>query len=369
MPDSEHIADMGAWVEYFVGVDLGTTYTAAAVSRADQVEVVSLGNQSTAVASVLWVGDQGDVLVGDAARRRAVTDPARIAREFKRRIGDTTPIVVGGTPYSAEALSSRLLRWVLDSVTRTEGEAPAGVAVTYPANWGGFKTDLLEQAVRLADLPGATLLTEPVAAAIFYASRQRIEVGQVIAVFDLGGGTFDAAIVRKNSETDFEPLGQPEGIERLGGIDFDDAVFAHVLASCPGIEELDPDDAGTLTAISRLRADCTEAKEALSSDTEVSIPVLLPTLSTEVRLTRPEFERMIRPRIEDAVGAMRRSLASAHLEPAEVSGFLLVGGSSRIPLVSQLVSAAFGRPVAVDAHPRTPSHSAPRSLPARKQGV
>jgi actin-like ATPase involved in cell morphogenesis len=340
-------------VGYYIGVDLGTTYTAAAVARGDRVEVAALGNHSTAVASVLWVGEHGDVLVGEAAQRRALTDPARVAREFKRRLGDTTPLLLGGTPYSVESLSSKLLSWVVAEVARTEGEAPDGVAVTHPANWGAYKKDLLAQAVRLADLPTATMLTEPQAAAIFYASQQRVDAGGVVAVFDLGGGTFDAAVIRKVDDGRFDILGEPEGIERLGGIDFDDAVFAHVVSMVQaGFDDLDPEDSTAVTAVARLREECIEAKEVLSSDTDVSIAVLLPGLSTEVRLTRAEFEGMIRPRIEDAIGAMRRSLATAQVDAKDVGAILLVGGSSRIPLVAQMVSAAFGRPVAVDAHPK-----------------
>jgi cell division ATPase FtsA len=344
---------MGETVAYYIGVDLGTTYTAAAVARDDRVEVATLGNHSTAVASVVWVGEQGDFLVGDAAQRRALTDPARVAREFKRRLGDTTPLLLGGTPYSVEALSSKLLSWVVAEVAKIEGGPPDGVAVTHPANWGSYKKDLLAQAVRLADLPTATTLTEPQAAAIFYASQQRVDAGDVTAVFDLGGGTFDAAVIRKVDDGRFDVLGEPEGIERLGGIDFDDAVFAHVTSMVQeGFDALDPEDSTAVTAVARLREECVEAKEVLSSDTETTVPVLLPSMSTEVRLTRAEFEDMIRPRIEDAIGAMRRSFATAEVEPKDVKAILLVGGSSRIPLVAQMVSAAFGRPVAVDAHPK-----------------
>jgi len=340
-------------VAYYIGVDLGTTYTAAAVARDDQVEVAALGDRSTAVPSVLWIGEQGELLVGEAAQRRALSDPSRVAREFKRRLGDTTPLLVGGSPYSAEALSAKLLAWVVAAIARTEGEPAAGVAVTHPANWGAYKKDLLSQAVRLADLAEATLLTEPQAAAIFYASQQRVEPGDVVAVFDLGGGTFDSAVIRKVAEGRFDILGEPEGIERLGGIDFDDAVFAHVAGMIePGLDQLDPDDSTALAAVARLREECVQAKEVLSADTQASVPVLLPTVTTEVRLTRPELEAMIRPRLDDAIGAMRRSLTSAGVEAQEVRAILLVGGSSRIPLVAQTVSAAFGRPVAVDAHPK-----------------
>lgn len=111
----------------------------------------------------------------------------------------------------------------------------------------------------------------------------------------------------------------------LGGIDFDDAVFAHVSSMAQsGFDALDPEDSTAVTAVARLREECVEAKECLSSDTDVSVPVILPSMSTEVRLTRAEFEGMIRPRIEDAIGAMRRSLASAKVEPKDVGAILLV---------------------------------------------
>jgi hypothetical protein len=196
------------------------------------------------------------------------------------------------------------------------------------------------------------LLTEPEAAAIAYAANERVDPGAVVAVYDLGGGTFDAAVLRK-AEDGFTILGQPEGIERLGGIDFDEAVVQHIRAALGGaLDQVDADDDQAMAALARLPAECVEAKEALSTDTETSIPVLLPGLQTEVRLTRAEFEQMIRPTLTETVSALRRALTTAAVEPAEVTAVLLVGGSSRIPLVAELVSDALGRPIAVDAHPK-----------------
>ena len=124
---------------------------------------------------------------------------------------------------------ANLLRAVLEQTAAEQGGPADRVAITHPANWGPYKIDLLTQAVRLADLPSADLLTEPQAAAIYYASSERVEPGETVAVYDLGGGTFDAAVLRR-TDGGFEIIGEPEGIERLGGIDFDEAVFAHVRA-------------------------------------------------------------------------------------------------------------------------------------------
>ncbi len=339
-------------MSYVLGVDLGTTYTAAAVYKNGRVTVASLGNQSAAIPSVILLKDDETILTGEAANRRGMTEPERVARDFKRRVGDTTPMFLGGTPQSAEALMARLLRWVADEVSAREGEAPEHLAVCHPANWGQYKQDLLAQAVRIADLGTATFVTEPEAAAIFYASEQPVAPGKVVAVYDLGGGTFDAAILRK-TEDSFEILGRPEGIERLGGIDFDAAIFASVARSLKGkLAELDEDDPVAMSAVARLRQECVAAKEALSTDSDVSISVLLPNVSTEIRITRSEFEAMIRPSLADTIGAMRRAFASAGLTADDVSAVLLVGGSSRIPLVAQLVGAELGRPVAVDTHPK-----------------
>jgi len=339
-------------VGYQLGVDLGTTYTAAAVCRDGHAEIVSLGNRTAAVPSVILLREDETILVGEAASRRGISQPDRVAREFKRRLGDTTPLFLGGVPYSAEALMGKLLAWVVAEVTAREGAPPDRVAVVHPANWGPYKIDLLRGAVRLADLGATVFLTEPQAAAVSYASQERVEPGSVVAVYDLGGGTFDAALLRKTAHG-FEHLGQPEGIERLGGIDFDAAVFAHVQRVLGGsLDDLDIDDPTVLAALARLRSDCSEAKEALSVDSDTSLPVLLPNVSTEVRLTRGEFESMIRPALGDSLDALRRALRSAEVSVDEVSVVLLVGGSSRIPLVAQLVSAELGRPVAVDAHPK-----------------
>ncbi|MCA1841760.1 MAG: Hsp70 family protein, partial [Actinobacteria bacterium] len=337
---------------YCAGLDLGTTFSASAVARGGRAEIVSLGHHAATVPSVLFLRGDGTFLVGEAAGRRGLGDPGRVARTFKRRFGDPTPLLLGGTPWSADALAAQLLRYVLDEVVAQEGGAPDRVAVTHPANWGPYKTDLLRQAVNLVDLDDSVLLSEPEAAAIHYASAERCEPGDVVAIYDLGGGTFDAAVLRKVTGG-FELLGEPQGIERLGGIDFDEAVVAHVSSFVgPALAGLDPADPAALSAMARLRDECVAAKEALSSDTEVSVPVLLPSVQTEIRLTRAELEAMIRPTLTETVDALTRALRSADVAVDDVKAVLLVGGSSRIPLVGQLVAAELGRPVAVDVHPK-----------------
>ncbi|MDD7968654.1 Hsp70 family protein [Actinomycetospora lemnae] len=337
---------------YGLGVDLGTTFTAAAVDRDGRVEMATLGDRAAAVPSVILIREDGAVLTGDAAERRAATEPDRVAREVKRRFGDPMPLILGGSPYAAGDLMAHQLRDVVRAVSEREGGMPDVVTLTHPANWGPYKRELFDQIPRQAGLRNVQMITEPEAAAAHYATNQRLEDGATVAVYDLGGGTFDATVLRTAGKG-FELLGTPEGIEGLGGIDFDEAVFAHVDRVLGGpVSALDPSDPHATSAVIRLRQDCVLAKEALSADTETTIPVMLPSLQTEVRLTRGEFEDMIRPSITATIASLRRALESANVRPEQLTTVLLVGGSSRIPLVAQMVSAELGRPTAVDAHPK-----------------
>src|SRR3989440_1526376 len=237
----------GVSMAYALGIDLGTTYTAAAVMSGGHHQVIHLGNRAAAIPSVVFLHD-GTMLTGDAALRRGLAHPTGLAREFKRRVGDPVPMVLGGVPLSAEVLFGRLLRWTADVVAEREGGPPDQVAVCHPANWGPYKLELLSQACRIAELSGVTTVSEPEAAAIHYAAQERTEPGALVAVYDLGGGTFDAAVLRKTHDG-FEVLGAPEGIERLGGIDFDEAIVAHVRSAIEdALAGLDLENTATLAA-------------------------------------------------------------------------------------------------------------------------
>jgi actin-like ATPase involved in cell morphogenesis len=366
-------------VGYRLGVDLGTTYTAAAVNVDGRVEMLGLGIRAMQVPSVVFVREDGEIVVGEAAEQQGAAEPARVVREFKRRVGDSVPLVVGGSPYSAQALTARLLAWVLGVATERQGGPPEHVCVTHPANWGPFKRDLLGQAIEMAGLRGASTCTEPEAAAIAYAARDRVAEGDRVAVYDLGGGTFDAAVLVREG-AGFRLLGPPEGVEHLGGIDFDEAVFRHVLAALgDDVNGLDDTDPATAQALARLRRDCVEAKEVLSFSVDTVVPVALPGINRSVRLTRGEFDDMLRPAIGETVAAMRRVLDSCGVTATDMSAMVLVGGSSRIPLVSEMLSAAFGRPLALDNHPKhdvalgaairgTPAAQPPGPPPQRPNG-
>jgi YVTN family beta-propeller protein len=339
-------------VGYSLGVDLGTTFVAAAIASATRVEMFTLGDRSVVTPAAVYLREDGILVTGEAATLRAVSSPDRVSREFKRRLGNPTPIMLGGQSYTVPALLGALLRDVVQKVTETEGQPPERVLLTHPANWGPFRRALFEEVPQHAGLDNPPLVTEPEAAAAHYAASRMLDDGQTVAVYDLGGGTFDATILRKEPGG-VEILGTPEGIERLGGVDFDEAILSYVDYAADGaLSELDLSDPQTGVALARLRQDCVLAKEALSVDTETVVPVFLPGRHFDVRITRADFEDLVRAPIESTIGALSRTMASAQVEPAELSAVLLVGGSSRIPLVARMVSAELGRPTVVDTHPK-----------------
>ena len=194
-----------------------------------------------------------------------------------------------------------------------------------------------------------TFLTEPEAAAIHDDQRDPLTVGSVVAVYDFGGGTFDAAILRK-TETGFEEIGTSEEMEHLGGIDFDEAFSSSVVGfvSANGVA-VDADDPATAAALVRLRDEGRRAKEALSSEPETTVHVDLPGFQTELPLTREDFEDLIRPHIAETIGALARVTESAGFTFHGLDRILLIGGSSRIPLVAEMVGEATDRPITVDA--------------------
>lgn len=341
---------------YWLGIDVGITCTVAAICRAEPgrralPEVIPLGNRSAAVSSVLYLGQDGQVIVGEAAERCALSAADRVVREVIRRVSDQVPVVIGGVPHSAPKVAALVVRWVVDQVAQREGGSAVGITITHPVGWTAETIQAMADALGGVDLPEVMFCPAPQAAAVNYAVQERLPAGATIAVYDLGGSSFDAAVVRKTGPATFSVLGVPEGIERLGGANFDDAVFAHVVAAVPALRAFAA-TGRVQRSVALCRRECTEAKEALSTGTEVTIPVLLPEVQAQVHLLRAEFEDLIRPQVAQTVAALHRVLRSASVGPADLDAVLLVGGSSRVPLIAHLVSAELNRPVSVGADPQ-----------------
>ncbi|GAA2345759.1 hypothetical protein GCM10009854_23290 [Saccharopolyspora halophila] len=337
-------------MRYGVGIDLGTSFTSAAISGPGGTHMVSLSPE-VVVPSAAHPAPDGALRTGYAALDED-SDPAQTARNFKRRLGDPTPLVLGGSAYSPAALMAAQLRDVLDAVSENMGARPDSVTLTYPAIWGPYRQEHFTEVPRLAGVEDFRLITEPEAAATHYSTERRLEDGEVVAVYDLGGGTFDTTILRMRSGR-MEILGTPEGIEHLGGIDFDEALLAHLDQRLDGaIGELEAADPRAASALAKIRALCVRAKERLSTETEVDVTVPLPSGPRELTITRPEFDEMIRPSVRLTTEALHRTTASAGLRTEDLSAVLLAGGSSRVPLVAQMVEQELNKPVRVTLHPK-----------------
>ena len=336
---------------YGLGIDVGTTFSAAAINRDGIVEILSLATYQVAVPSVIFA-DGAVMLFGDSAERRGAVQPDGLAREFKRRLGDPVPLMLSGSPYHADRLTALMAQSVVETASAQLGSAPSQIVLTHPANWTEYQLGTLRNALADVGLNSAELMSEPAAAALDFSVAAHIEPGSTVLVYDLGGGTFDVAMLRREGDS-FVHQVEPAGIERLGGIDFDEAVFQFIRSAVPNeVLEAARHSPEGAAAIAQLRRRCVDAKQALSSEVATDIPIMLPGYTSTVRLTRPQFEEMIRPMVRQTIEVVRAVLDRGQIEPTALAAVLLVGGSSRIPLVPQMVNEELGLPVRIDAHPK-----------------
>ena len=337
---------------YALSIDVGTTFTAAATWHDGSATTVTLGEHTDSIPTVLYLREDGVFLVGHAAERRAITDPTRVAREFKRRLGDDVDMTLGDESFPAETLTGHVIQWVVDHTTEREGSPPSHVTLTCPASWGDYRRSLMTQAAAIAGLEAVGLMTEPAAAATYYASLNRLEPGATIAGYDFGGGTCDTAVLIKTVDG-FDLPGPPGGDDQIGGCDFDAIVLRLIAHEADlSLMSMDLSDPTVAAAVAQLHAHAVDAKEALSTDKVAEVPVILPGINRTVRITRAAFEDAIREIVLGTVDTLRQTVERAQVDPATLTRVLLVGGSSRIPLVTHLIQTELGVPVMVDAHPK-----------------
>ena len=331
---------MGDWV---LGIDFGTSYTAAAFRAGDRSEILELGGQRR-IPSVVLVDEDGSILVGNPAESLSATRPTRALREPKRRIGERTPVVLGGEAYSVTDLVAAVLANVYAEAVRHQGSPPSEVRLTHPATWGRARVEDLRQAAIRAGLPTPEMVPESVAAAAAYYVSTAGDGGPVrVAVYDLGGGTLDTTILRHTDEG-FVIEGRPGGDPRLGGELFDEILVDHILGQLP--EELvtelaTSDEIGWRQAAASLREKARVAKELLSEQPYAEVLVTAPTGFTQVTVTRSELEGLIEPYISRSIDVLRRDLSDAGLDAGDLDAVYLVGGGSRMPIVERMVAAGF----------------------------
>ena len=339
-------------MSFAVGIDLGTTFTGVAVAKhGGSGGMVKLGRRQLVMPSVVWLGPgNADVAVGESAVRRLASDPANVVSLFKRDVGSEAPCRVSGRDVPIDLLIGYVLGHALAIAEAEYGGRAERVALTFPASWGPLRQGVLVAGAQSAGIEEPLLVTEPEAAAAFYASERPVPDDALVAVFDFGGGTLDIAVVHR-VYGGFELLGNPTGDDELGGSNIDELLFEHVLQQldAPIRAQIDSDP----SARASLVWECVDAKETLSFEPDVEVACVTNSGRQFVPVTRTQLERLIAPLVERSLFVLRSGLAAAQVEESELHSVLLVGGTSMVPMISRHLAAALSCPIAVDTDPKT----------------
>lgn len=330
-----------------LSVDLGTSNTVAVLSAHGMPPRVVEVDGSATMPSAVFAAEDGTLMVGRDAERRARLDPTRFEPNPKRRVDEQTLLLGQDVVPVNEALAA-VLRRVLEETTRQlGGEQPDDLRLTHPAEWGPLRRNVLLAAARLSGFRGPIhLVPEPVAAAAHFASfpGRTLAPGQSLAVYDLGAGTFDVAVVGA-TQNGFTVLAE-DGLPDLGGLDVDQALMVHVGREVSHRDPqqwqrlLRPESTADRRTRRALQEDVKAAKEALSRHPQTEVP--MPEPFTDVLVTRGELEALVRPAMLRSVELLSRTVAAAGLTPDRLIGIYLVGGSSRLPLVGSMISEKLG---------------------------
>ncbi|HTJ32410.1 MAG TPA: Hsp70 family protein [Dactylosporangium sp.] len=333
-------------IESQLGIDLGTTHTVAALTAPDGRSQPLLFDASFLLPSSVYAEVDGHLLVGRDAERSARLDPSRYEPNPKRRVDDGT-VLLGQREYAVSDLLAALLRRTADEASRVLGIMPVRSVLTYPANWATHRRSVLADAAARAGMPAPILVPEPIAAAAYFTTvlGRNIAPGGVLVVYDFGGGTFDTTVLRRRPDLGWDVLAS-DGLPDVGGVDLDAAIIAHIGQSMTTSDPqrwrdlVEPGDDAGRRRTHLLREDVRSAKEQLSRSSTASVH--LPLFETDVHVTRPEFEQLSRSYLERTVDLTATTLQRAGVRVDQIGGLFLVGGSSRIPLVSTLLHQRLG---------------------------
>ncbi|MFE9745830.1 Hsp70 family protein [Saccharothrix saharensis] len=321
-----------------LSVDLGTSNTVAVLAAHGRPPRVVEVDGSATMPSAVYCEEDGTLVVGRDAERRARLDPARFEPNPKRRVDDGVLLLGDNVVPVTDALAA-VLRRVLEETTRQLGGEPLDeVRLTHPAQWGATRRNVLLSAARLGGVTAEVVLVpEPVAAASHYAS---LSVGQALAVYDLGAGTFDVAIVGA-TQSGFTVLAE-DGLQDLGGLDVDQALLEHVGRQVSHRDPaawqrlLRPESTADRRARRTLQEDVRVAKESLSRHAHTEVP--MPEPFEDVLVNRSDLEALVRPSMMRSVELLESTIRSTGMAPNQLAGIYLVGGSSRIPLVANMIA-------------------------------
>jgi len=326
-----------------VGIDLGTTNSVVAILEGNEPRVIANAEGQRTTPSVVAFAKSGEVLVGDQAKRQAITNPDRTIRSVKRHMGTDWSNEVDGKSYTSQEISARILMKLKRDAEAYLGEKVTEAVITVPAYFGDAQRQATTEAGQIAGLEVLRIVNEPTAASLAYGLDKGSD--QTILVFDLGGGTFDVSVL-EIGEGVFE-VKATSGDTQLGGDDWDERVIEWLVKEFKN--ETGVDLSNDAMALTRLKESAEKAKIELSSvnETEINLPFITATNEGPIHLlktlSRVEFQRMTEDLVERTRKPFQQAVKDAGTGVAEIDQVILVGGSTRMPAVQDLVKELAGK--------------------------
>ncbi|GAA4562032.1 molecular chaperone DnaK [Planotetraspora kaengkrachanensis] len=329
-----------------VGIDLGTTNSVVSILEGGEPTVIANAQGSRTTPSVVAFAKNGEVLVGEVAKRQAVTNVDRTIRSVKREMGTNWSVEIDGKKFTPQQISAFVLQKLKQDAEAYLGEKIADAVITVPAYFNDAQRQATKEAGQIAGLNVLRIINEPTSAALAYGLDK--EKDQTILVFDLGGGTFDVSLLDVGQEDGhgFVEVKATSGDNHLGGDDWDQRIVDELATRFKNAHGVDL--AKDKMALQRLREAAEKAKIELSSQTETSINLPYITASAEgplhleEKLTRSEFQRITADLLERCKGPFHQVIKDAGIKVADIAHVVLVGGSTRMPAVSDLVKELTG---------------------------
>lgn len=326
-----------------IGIDLGTTNSVVAVMEGGKPTVIANAEGSRTTPSIVGFSKTGEKLVGQLAKRQAILNPDKTIASIKRHMGDDYKVNIDGKDYTPQEISAMILRKLADDASAYLGEKVTSAVITVPAYFNDAQRQATKDAGRIAGLDVLRIVNEPTAAALAYGLEK--EKSEKVLVFDLGGGTFDVSILEIGDGV-HEVL-STSGDTRLGGDDFDQKVMDWICDEFQKQEGIDL--RGDKQAMQRVKEAAEKAKIELSSvmETSISLPFITADANgpkhLELSLTRAKFEDLCRDLLNRCKTPVENALKDAGVSKSDINEVVLVGGSTRIPAVQQLVKEYTGK--------------------------
>ena len=326
-----------------IGIDLGTTNSCVAVIEGGEPVVIANAEGARTTPSVVAFSKTGERMVGQVAKRQAITNPDRTISSIKREMGTDHKVTIDGKSYTPQEISAMILQKLKGDAEAYLGESVTSAVITVPAYFTDAQRQATKDAGKIAGLDVKRIINEPTAAALSYGIDK--EDDQKIMVYDLGGGTFDVSIIEMGDGV--QEVLATAGNNRLGGDDFDKRVMDWIINSFKVSDGIDL--SGDKMAMQRIKEAAEKAKIELSGMTSASINLPFITADAtgpkhlDLTLSRAKFNELTADLVEKTMGPVRQALSDSGLSIGEINKVLMVGGSSRIPAVQEAVKKLIGK--------------------------